>query len=351
MDQPKDGKPPFGTFIPLAGPDTPVPPPKPLRFVFRDGYTYCIYPGTSTSYSTEIILPLAPADGSHHGDMALHGHRGPVSINAPTRIAVLHDRLAGDDVRTDRRPDTDIKPIILAANEGDHACSSMRTASTLPTPAEEASPVTQTDGSGHGDPEARSTALSEPQNLEVDIDAADISGDDGGDTTDDDDWQLEGLDALRKASKSTGAVSATLQKASSSNEVACYPADSVVGSPVDQGHDNIVVVARRQVSTASATAMDPHDALVRASLPSSGDDAAMARFEAERAFHVAKKQKQLERHAATKAARQKPAGKTVEASHNVPAKHHEPKVTSLSGKFSNGVSHDCSYLGHYTIIN
>ena len=158
------------------------------------------------------------------------------------------------------------------------------------------------------------------------MDAAGSSGDDGGDTTDDDNWHLEGLDALRKASRPTGAVN----NESSPSEVASCPADSVVGTPVDQGYDDPGIVVRQQFSTASAPAMDPHGALVRASLPSPGNEAAMARFAAERVLTARRKQRQLAEAAARKSARHGTSGQSRAPTSVVPETGHIPLVFTSS---------------------
>ena len=151
MDSAMDDKPPFGTFIPLPGPGMDVPSPKPLRFVFRDGYTYCIYPSVMSAHATDTNLAPAPADAPGHGDMTLDACDS-VNIHPSTRTVASWGQVTGD-VQTNRRPDTDIKPIIPAANERSRASPSMRPIFRLSMLAEDASTAMETDGGGHVDPE------------------------------------------------------------------------------------------------------------------------------------------------------------------------------------------------------
>lgn len=118
----------------------------------------------------------------------------------------------------------------------------------------------------------------------------DSASSDAGDTTDDEEWYLEDLDVLRRASRPS--APAHISSTSNSQKPSQTTGQGLV-------HDRSPVAAEHPLASdeviAPAPVVDHNETLLRASMPSPDDDAGMARFLAERKRIRAKKQQQVEK--------------------------------------------------------
>ena len=124
---------------------------------------------------------------------------------------------------------------------------------------------------------------------------------DGGSNGDGEDHSLEDEETIEQAARmvSQGHEDSGVEDADESEQmgpVVSHPVPQSINSSQGDG-------AEPAAMGAEVSREDPHEALRRASLPSSGDEAAQAQFDAERKRLEARKQRQLERLARRKANR------------------------------------------------